>query len=83
MDTARGRRDAAEQKKRAAIEARQRQLGRFVELLQEALHELRPPPPPRPPEVVRREPERRFRHPPCCAMHRYPYPLRGSGSGSP
>jgi chromosome segregation ATPase len=67
MDSARGRRDAAEQEKRAALEEQQRQLGRFVELLQEALHELRPLPPPRPPEFDRREPDRRFHRP----MHRY------------
>jgi hypothetical protein len=83
MDTAKGQRDAAEQKKLGAIEARQRQLARFVDLLQEALHELKPPPPPRPPEVEHREPDRRFHRPPCCAMHRYPYPLRGMGSGTP
>ena len=63
MDSARGRHDAAEQEKHAAAEERQRQLARFVDLLQEALHDLKPAPPPRPPEVERREPERRFRRP--------------------
>jgi chromosome segregation ATPase len=67
MDSARGRRDAAEEEKRAAAEERARQLARFVDLLQEALHELRPLPPPRPPEFDRREPDRRFHRP----MHRY------------
>ena len=71
MDSARGRRDAAEQEKRAAAEERQRQLVRFVELLQEALHEFRPLPPPRP-EFERREPERRFRRP--YRMRGYPGP---------
>ena len=77
MDSARGRRDAAEQEKRAAGEERQRQLVRFVELLQEALHEFRPLPLPRPEferrESERREPERRLRR---------SYPMRHSPYGS-